>query len=165
MTLKRRSTDIEPPEFSTVHRPRVLVEEQDGAIRSSYVNLLRDAGFEAVGCGGPEDQEGARCSLAIGQARCPLVKGQGCDAAERADVIFFSFRLADERNRNILKALKRLNPKTPIVVELPKPQSFRYQDVLRGVHLAYAPVTGHSLTKAILDAWEAPNPILESLRK
>ncbi len=139
-----------------MHRPRVLVEEQDGAIRSSYVNLLRDAGFEAVGCGGPEDQ---------GSARCPLVMGQGCDAAERADVIFFSFRLADERNRDILKALKRLNPKTPIVVELAKPQSFRYQDVLRGVHLAYAPVTGHSLTKAILDAWEAPNPILESLRK
>jgi len=31
----------------------VLVEEQDGAVRTSYVNLLRRSGIEAIGCGGP----------------------------------------------------------------------------------------------------------------
>lgn len=152
----RRPKVIEPPEYTTIHRPRVLVEEPDGAMRTSYVNLLRRSGIEAIGCGGPEDQE---------NARCPIEAGTGCDAAELADVIFFSFRLADDRSREILRGLKRMHPRTPIVVEVPKPQAFRYQDVLRGVSTVYAPVTSHSLTKAVLDAWQTPDPILETLRR
>jgi len=156
MRIRRRSRVIEPPEYTTVHRPRVLVEEQDGAVRTSYVNLLRRSGIEAIGCGGPGDHD---------DARCPIEVGAGCDTAELADVIFFSFRLADARSREILRGLKRMHPRLPIVVEVPKPQTFRYQDVLRGVSTVYAPVTSHSLTKAVLDAWQAPDPILETLRR
>ncbi len=128
--------------------PRVLVEEDDPATRQAMVNTLRAAGFDTVGCGGPDDADGRSC---------PLVQGDGCPAAEDADVILFSFRLADQHNRMILKQIRRANPRTPIVVEIPQPHAARHQDVLVGTTLLHSPVTRKTLTQAVLDAWHGPN--------
>ena len=155
--MRLRTKQIKPPEFSGQEgRRRVLVEESDPAMRGAITRLLDDAGFEAIGCGGPEDHPGKRC---------PLDSGYGCDAAAGTDVIFFSFRLANPENQKILKDLKRLHPKTPIVVEIPKPQAVGHHGLLVGTHIVYAPVTRRSLTEAILDALAAPDPIIATLRK
>jgi len=138
------------PRFSRWRNdPRVLVEESDGAIRESVVNLLEDAGFEAVGCGGPGENHGARC---------PLSGTTGCSAAADADVIFFSFRLADPENQQILRMLKRQHPNTPIVVEVPKPKVMTYQELLVGTHPVYTPLTRRTITRAVLNAWAAATP-------
>lgn len=158
---KLYSKQIKPPKFSDQEenqeeRCRVLVEESDSVKRGAITRLLNDAGFEAIGCGGPKEHPGKRC---------PLDGGNGCDAAAGTDVIFFSFHMADPESRKILKDLKRLHPKTPIVVEIPKPQAMGHHGLLVGTHIAYAPVTRRSLTEAIMDALVAPDPIMATLRK
>ena len=145
-----------PPDFRDDHlRPRVLVEEEDGAVRAAIVDMLEDAGFESIGCGGPDSQA---------SGHCPLESHEKCGATENTDVIFCSLRMSDPRNREILKSLKRLHRNTPIVVEVPKPQAASLHGSLIGTHVVYTPITRRSLTKAVLDAWQAEDPILETLR-
>jgi len=67
--LKTSSAD-NPPDFTQEHlRPRVLVEEEDGAVRAAIVEMLEDAGFESVGCGGPDTQASPTLRF---QATAPL---------------------------------------------------------------------------------------------
>lgn len=147
---------VGPGEFSDEHlRPRVLVEEEDGAVRAAIMEMLDDAGFESVGCGGPDTQS---------SGHCPLENHEECGAATQADVIFCSLRMSDPRNRQVLKGLKRLHRNTPIVVEVPKPQAASLHGSLIGTHVVYTPITRRSLTKAVLDAWKAEDPILATLR-
>lgn len=144
------------PSFGDEHlHPRVLVEEEDAAVRAAIVEMLEDAGFESVGCGGPDSQP---------SGRCPLEHHQECTAAESADVIFCSLRMSHPRNREILKSLKRLHRNTPIVVEVPKPQAASLHGSLIGTHVVYTPITRRSLTKAVVDAWNAEDQILATLR-
>ena len=155
MRLKTSSAD-NPPDFTQEHlRPRVLVEEEDGAVRAAIVEMLEDAGFESAGCGGPDTQA---------SGHCPLENHEECGAATKADVIFCSLRMSDPRNRQILKSLKRLHRNTPIVVEVPKPQAASLHGSLIGTHVVYTPITRRSLTKAVLEAWKAEDPILATLR-
>ena len=157
-----QNTPIASPWFADKEKiaptvaPRVLVEEDDAATRHAMVTTLRAAGFDTVGCGGPDDH---------GNHPCPLEIGEGCTAAVEADVIFFSFRLAEQRNRLILKKIRRVNPRTPIVVEIPEPQINRYQDVLNGTTLVHSPLPRQSLTKAVLDAWNGPDRLQRVLRE
>ncbi|HIL47356.1 MAG TPA: response regulator [Acidimicrobiia bacterium] len=157
-----QSTPIASPWFADKGKiaptiaPRVLVEEDDVATRHAMVATLRAAGFDTVGCGGPDHQ---------GERPCPLEVGEDCPAAVEADVIFFSFRLAEQRNRLILKKIRRVNQRTPIVVEIPEPQINRYQDVLNGTTLVHSPLTRQSLTKAVLDAWNGPDRLQRVLRE
>ncbi len=147
---------VGPGDFSDEHlQPRVLVEEEDGAVRAAIVEMLEDAGFESVGCGGPDTQI---------SGHCPLENHKECGTARHADVIFCSLRMSDPRNREILKSLKRLHRNTPIVVEVPKPQAASLHGSLIGTHVIYTPITRRSLTKAVLDAWKAEDPILATLR-
>ncbi|MAG04682.1 MAG: hypothetical protein CL406_08800 [Acidimicrobiaceae bacterium] len=147
---------VGPGDFSDEHlRPRVLVEEEDDAVRAAIVEMLKDAGFESVGCGGPDTQS---------SGHCPLENHEECGATTQADVIFCSLRMSDPRNRQILKGLKRLHRNTPIVVEVPKPQAASLHGSLIGTHVVYTPITRRSLTKAVLDAWKAEDPILATLR-
>ncbi len=155
MRLKTSSAD-NPPDFTQEHlRPRVLVEEEDGAVRAAIGEMLEGAGFESAGCGGPDTQA---------SGHCPLENHEECGAATKADVIFCSLRMSDPRNRQILKSLKRLHRNTPIVVEVPKPQAASLHGSLIGTHVVYTPITRRSLTKAVLDAWKAEDPILATLR-
>ncbi len=151
-----KNAETNPPEFSEEHlRPRVLVEEEDAAVRAAIVDMLAEAGFEAVGCGGPDCQS---------SGHCPLETLDDCGAAADTDVVFCSLRMSDSRSRSILRNLKRLHRNTPIVVEVPKPQAAGLHGVLVGTHVLYTPITRRSLTKAVLDAWKAPDPILATLR-
>ena len=139
-----RGKSFRAPRFSPWRTdPRVLVEESDGAVRSSVVRLLEKAGFQAVGCGGPDDNAGSRC---------PLMEPASCPAAAEADVIFFSFRLANPTNREILRLLKCRHPNTPIVVEVPKPQVAAHGELLAGTHPVYSPMTRRSITHAVRKA-------------
>ena len=152
----KKSSSQNPPSFNKEGlRPRVLVEEEDGAVRAAIVEMFEDAGFESVGCGGPDAQA---------SGRCPLVSHESCHAADQAEVIVCSLRMSDPRNRDILKNLKRLHRNTPIVVEVPKPQAGNLHGALIGTHVVYTPITRRSLARAVMDAWKAEDPILATLR-
>ncbi len=152
MRFNRR---FEAPRFSRWRSdPRVLVEESDGAIRDAMVQVLEEAGFEAVGCGGPDDHPGSRC---------PLVADGECPAAQLADVILFSLRISDPVNQAVLRALKRRHPSTPIVVEVPKPKVVALNELLVGTHPVHSPLTRRSLTRAVRDAWSSPDPLVSAV--
>ena len=149
MRSKKR---FEPTRFSRWRAdPRVLVEETDGAIRDSMIQILEEAGFEAVGCGGPNDHPGSRC---------PLVVDGTCPAASLADVILFSLRISNPANREVLRSLKQRHPSTPIIVEVPKPKVAALNELLVGTHPVHSPLTRRSLTRAVRNAWASPGPLV-----
>jgi hypothetical protein len=151
-----RGKSFRTPRFSPWPTdPRVLVEESDGAVRSSIVRLLEREGFQVVGCGGPDDNAGSRC---------PLMKPASCPAAAEADVIFFSFPLSNPTNREILRLLKCRHSNTPIVVEVPKPQVAVHSELLAGTHVVYSPITRRSITHAVRKAWVSPLRTVDSRR-
>ena len=83
------------------HR-RLLVESQGG--RWAHARDATDAGFEVMGCGGPD-------------ARCPALEGRPCPLAADADVIVLARPPTDERTRELLKAHAALHPGVPVIVQ------------------------------------------------
>jgi hypothetical protein len=75
-------------------KPRVLIENPDGAELWAHADILRDAGYEVAMCAGPtagskeEHQERTLCPL-LAEGHCPLVDG--------ADVVISTTYLADGR--------------------------------------------------------------------
>ena len=134
--------------------PRVIVEGEDDAIRDSVIDLLGFSGFTVVDC---------ECSDA-GKYH-PLALADPEERVGRRDVIFFSFREVSPRRREAFKAMRKCHPKNPIVIELMQPKTFRYMDLLLGTTLVTAPVSGDSLREAVMTAWNAPNPIIATLRR
>ena len=49
-------------------------------------------------------------------------------------------------------------------MELLRPRTFRYMDLLRGTHILVAPASRETLHEAVLAASTAPDPVIETLR-
>lgn len=94
-------------DWSGGQRARVLVEAAEWGVRETISVVLRGAGYATVACAGPEGT-GHRCALAT---------DVGCDATGEADVVVHALRTSDPRNLEALRALRRLRPDTPVVVE------------------------------------------------
>ena len=93
-------------------RPRVLVEDPNGAFRNADFRAFEQAGFDVALCTGPD-----------ADTDCPLHDSQRCGLVERADVILFGLGTTDERSRAVLRALRTHYPETPVVVEVPRERS------------------------------------------
>lgn len=87
-------------------RIRVLVENASPALRFADFGRYRDAGLDVRLCSGPEDAGDV----------CPLLAGERCPYAERADVVLFGFGAPSP----ILRALRDRHPSIPVVVEVPR---------------------------------------------
>ena len=140
----RRSRTWDPGTWSErTGRPRVLIEDPDGAILWASEDFLRREGLDVAVCGGPET---------MGCRRCPLVTSGDCALAEGADVIYTSLRWHNPESREVLRALRAQHPRTPVVVEIPEPDVKRFADVLTGCQVVHVPSERATMLGAIRDA-------------
>jgi hypothetical protein len=94
-------------------KPRVLVENPDGAELWAHAEVLREAGYEVATCAGPAEpatwhQRPTQCPL-VGEGRCPLAEG--------ADVVVTTNDLRD--GAEIIPALDATVPAAVVLVEEP----------------------------------------------
>ena len=98
------STAEPAPSWLPRDRPRVLVEQQHG-VAFDAVSGLAAAGYEVVACAG----------RTAGRPFCPLLTGDPCSLAERADAIIVAMPASPERNSLVVAHQSRAIP--VIVVE------------------------------------------------
>ena len=142
------------PGVEAQEQPRVVVTGPDDALRDNVMDLLAASGFDVVDCECHEEPEGHDDALAEPDERI-----------RPSDVLFFSFREVTEARRDACRSARRCHPKNPVVIELMNPRTFRYADLLLGARVVAAPASRESLREAVLDAWSAPDPIYETLRR
>jgi hypothetical protein len=82
-------------------RRRVLVEHSDPRAGTALARSLHDAGYAVATCPGPTLQE-----------PCPVLRGEECPLASRADVIVSELREHPE-GRTIAAWLRVQHPRTP----------------------------------------------------
>lgn len=113
-------------------RARVLVENADAGVGYAMQNLLKDEAFDVQYCGGPDHLRGHRCPL-VTEGRCALVEG--------ADVVVHSLNPDRPDQAAVLRAIKKLHPDTPVVVEVPTPAREAHADLLEGCTIVPMPAT------------------------
>lgn len=91
--------------------PRVLIEDPDPAGGWATSTLLRRAGYEPVWCGGPT----------LHGSPCPLVRGEGCAAADEAAAVVSFLRVGKPQERAVLEALRDQHPTLPVIAEVSQP--------------------------------------------
>lgn len=128
-------------EWGTQDGPRVLVEAADWSSRHTMEQVLTNAGYRTVSCPGPSGA-GARCHLAA---------GEGCAAAEQADVVVHALHPGDQRNAEALAALRRRLGGTPLIVEVPEPIVRARPDSYEGCTVIPAPMTPAALLDAVAE--------------
>lgn len=121
-------------------RPRVLLEDPDGAILAVTESFLSREGFDVATCSGPEE---------MGRRSCPLVSQGRCELVEEADVVYTSLRWSYPESRDVLQALRARHPRTPVVVEMTQPQVERFRDLLQGCYLVWVPAGREATVAAI----------------
>ncbi len=86
-----------------VHRPRVLVENSHPALGVSDFSVFTDAGFDVAYCSGPGEGPGS----------CPLLRGEGCDLLDGADVVLHGL----DQSLGLPAIIHERHPETGVVVE------------------------------------------------
>jgi DNA-binding NtrC family response regulator len=127
--------DAWAPDWS---RPRVLVEDPDGAVRVAAQRILERAGFEVSTCAGPDPGR-----------TCPEVTRDGCPALDTADVVYASLDWHREEHREVLRAQRRRHPEVPVVVEISRPDAERLPDLLEGCDVVHVPADGATTVAAV----------------
>lgn len=89
---------------------RVLIESNDGISQISDFSTFRMAGMDVAICSGPD---------AAGE-ECPLVRGEACRFADKADAVLVDLNLSRPEVRQVVAALVAHHPDTGIVVEVPR---------------------------------------------
>lgn len=84
-------------------RLRVVVETSDPALLVADFRFLVDAGFEVACCEGPGTDP----------ARCPILRGEGCDLVASADVVLHAL----DPGLGVAAAVESARPELPVVVE------------------------------------------------
>jgi DNA-binding NtrC family response regulator len=118
----------------SVHRPRVLVEDDDPALAISDFSLFRDAGFDVAVCCGPGHRPEA----------CPLLRGQECDVLARADAVLHGL----DPRLGVAAAIRQRHPDIAVVAE----QHRRVDGTLEAVPDGCVALTYPCSVKGQLDA-------------
>jgi hypothetical protein len=166
LTLKGRTGPrvLHPGEWSeSTGKPRVLIENPDGADLWAHAEILREAGYDVALCHGPSkpverapwfrrlgtvadpeqsppDEERTLCPLVV-EGRCPLVEG--------ADVVVSTTELPE--GREVLAALSSKGSPA-LVVEGTRSHLDRDRDVIAAATAIEFPVTEKRLLTAVEDA-------------
>ena len=88
---------------------RVLVVHHDIDLADQEADSLRRLGFEVTQCRGP------------GAYSCPVMRGEPCAAAARADVLVYDVWASGEAGgaRQLIEGLRELYPNVPVVLTAP----------------------------------------------
>jgi DNA-binding NtrC family response regulator len=90
-------------------KKRVLVVHRSASVAAAEADSLRNLGYEVETCSGP-----ARFA-------CPVLRGERCADAERADVLVYDVWATTESDggRRLIEGLRDQNPEIPIVLTAP----------------------------------------------
>lgn len=88
---------------------RVLVVHHDLDLAGQEADALRRYGYDVIECSGPT------------RNRCPVLAGQTCDLAERADVLVYDVWSSGdmEGSRTLISNIRDVHPDTPVVLTTP----------------------------------------------
>jgi hypothetical protein len=88
---------------------RVLIVNHDIELADQEADSLRRLGYDIEQCRGPS------------HARCPVMRGEGCLAVERADVLVYDVWASGEAGgaRRLVQNLRAFYPYTPIILTAP----------------------------------------------
>jgi hypothetical protein len=121
-------------------KPRVLLEEPDDCDNFAYWCFLTEAGFNVDCCSGPSRRPGGRC---------PLLTSGHCELVERADVIVSKLGIDDEPSRQVIEAVQRQHPQTPMIIEASREQFKRRSNLFHGHWLLPVPVIRRELLDSV----------------
>ena len=128
--------------WGTSGGPRVLIEAADWSTRQLLSQVVEAAGYRSAACPGPAGSD----------HRCRLASGEGCQAAETADVVLHALRPGDQRNREALLALRRRLPGTPVVIDVPEPTRCAGPEVYDGCIFVASLHSPEAVVAALRDA-------------
>jgi hypothetical protein len=127
---------------------RALVVHHDIDIADQETDSLRRRGFDVEQCWGPEYRT------------CPVMRGETCPAAERADVLVYDVWATGESDggRALIEGLRERYPDKPVVLTAPGIELawVETEGAHRVVPLVGTP-TGERLAAAIALATASPN--------
>lgn len=135
-------------------RPRVLLENPDGDASLVGAAVLRRAGCSVAVCPGPV-QRGRQ------PERCPLIGPEGCALVDGADVIVTSLDLRKPDCVNVVDALRRFHPGTPLVVETSPDHAVEHAELLEGCDVIEAPARPKDLLAAVKNALGSAVPTFD----
>ncbi len=140
-----RETQLGPQPWPWLERPRVLIENPDDKQGLACASVLRRAGYSVAVCPGPVESHRP-------PGRCPLIGSDGCSLVDGADVIVSSLGLETAHGRQVVRALRRLHPGTPLVVEVEPEDLGRYRDVVEGCRVLESPASPETLLAAVRES-------------
>jgi hypothetical protein len=88
---------------------RVLVVHHDIDLADQEADSLRRVGYQVEQCSGP------------GTFSCPVMRGEPCPAAHRADVLVYDVWASGEAGgaQRLIEGLRELHPEVPVVLTAP----------------------------------------------
>jgi hypothetical protein len=88
---------------------RVLVVHHDLDLAGQEVDSLRRYGYDVIDCSGPT------------RNRCPVLAGQPCDLAERADVLVYDVWASGDTDgsKTLVENIRDIHPDRPVVLTSP----------------------------------------------
>ncbi len=122
---------------------RVLVVHHDLDLAGQEVDSLRRFGYEVNECAGPT------------RNRCPVLSGQPCDLAERADVLVYDVWASGDAEgaRTLIENIREIHPDRPVVLTSPGLDlSWETEAGPHAVTMLRGQPTGARLHAAIQDA-------------
>ena len=158
---KRTPRTLHPDEWSEPSgKPRVLIENPDGADLWAHADVLREAGYEVAMCAGPTVEARnvpwfRRRPLPWGSPSpvelerhtlCPLLSEGNCPLVEGADVVVSTTQLTDSREI-VAKLSARTSP--AVVVEGTSFDLERDRDAVGDPVEIELPVLPHGLVEAV----------------
>ncbi len=87
---------------------RALVVHHDVDVADIEADALRRAGYEVDLCQGP-----------IGGSPCPVLHGEPCWQAEKADVLVYDIWASGDGRPELIDELREIHPDKPVVVTSP----------------------------------------------
>ena len=138
------ATLVQDPGWEGDDRPRVLIEATEWHHRNVLAQLFARHGYATATCAGPEGTDD----------HCPLAAGGDCRAAREADVVVHTLRPTDERNRQVLRAVRRRHPTLRVIAEVAEPAvKARPEDYYRKCVVVSDPAMWESIVN------ELPEPV------
>ena len=128
---------------------RVLVVHHDLDLAGQEADALRRYGYDVVECSGPT------------RNRCPVLAGEPCDLAERADVLVYDVWSSGDAEgaRTLITNIRDIHPDTPVILTTPGLE-LSWEETA-GAHAVTSLVgqpTGERLHAAIQQALTQPVP-------
>jgi CheY-like chemotaxis protein len=140
----KRSLTIALEPWAHPERPRVLIEHPDPDSQLELAAALRRVGCTIGICRGPD-------ATADPVTRCPMHRLEPCISVEGADVVVTALDLEQRDGAEVVRGLRTLYPRTPLVVLATVAETLELGDVLEGCTVLPVDDDPARIATAVLD--------------